>query len=182
MGAYDRITFGAGCFWCLDAVARRIPGIISSVVGYAGGTGPTPTYGSLHTWGAKAGWVEGVEITFDPATISLEQVMDLFFQSHDPTTPNQDGANYGPEYHSTIFYRDESQKETAERVIEQLQATLSRPVVTSLRRYSTFAEAEKEHQDFYNQNPTSGYCRVIIAPKLAKLGLEGSAREPKRPS
>jgi peptide-methionine (S)-S-oxide reductase len=167
----DSITFGAGCFWCLDAIARRIPGIISSVVGYAGGSGVPPTYHSLHTWGAGAGWIEGVQIAFDPEVIGLDDVILLFFQSHDPTTPNQDGANYGPEYHSTIFFKDHTQEAVAQSVIRKVQHTLARPIVTSLRPFTTFVAAEQEHQDFYNQNPYSGYCRVIIAPKLRKLNL-----------
>lgn len=167
----EKITFGAGCFWCLDAVARRVPGILSSVVGYAGGTGVAPDYRSLHTWGASAGWVEGVQLTFDPEIIGLSEVMGLFFQSHDPTTPNRDGANYGSEYHSTIFYVDEQQKHVADDVAGVLQKTLTRPIATTIKPFTTFVEAEREHQDFYTANPQSGYCRVIIAPKLRKLGL-----------
>lgn len=168
-----RITFGAGCFWCLDAIARRIPGIHSSVVGYAGGSGPPPDYRSLHAWGSRAGWVEGVQIVFDSDLITLSDVIGLFFQSHDPTTPNQDGANYGPEYHSTIFYNDQFQKQVAEEVLAALQESYAQPIVTTIRPFTTFVQAEKEHQDFFNVNPRSGYCRVIIAPKLKKLGLGG---------
>lgn len=172
MDTDDRITFGAGCFWCLDAVARRIPGVLSSTVGYAGGSGPEPTYESLHSGGGQSGWVEGVQIVYDPDILSLKDVIDLFFQSHDPTTPNQDGANFGPEYHSTIFYKDHTQKQAAEEVIHELQARLSRPIVTTLKPFTTFVVGENEHQDFYNKHPRAGYCRVIIAPKLKKLGLE----------
>jgi len=165
------ITLGAGCFWCLDAAARRIKGFISSTVGYAGGTGPAPTYWELHSTGSDAGWIEAVQLVFDTRLISIAQVIDLFFQSHDPTTPNQDGANYGPEYHSTIFYNTEDQKAIAENMIQVWSSRLNQPVVTSLVPFSTFVRAESEHQDFYNQNPRSAYCRVIIAPKLKKLDL-----------
>jgi peptide-methionine (S)-S-oxide reductase len=165
------ITFGAGCFWCLDAAARRVPGITSSVVGYAGGTGDPPTYESLHHGGASDGWIEGVQLGFEPDVIGLTDVIDLFFQSHDPTTPNQDGANYGPEYHSTIFYNDQFQLDESRRAIELLQQRLSKPVVTTLRQFTTFVVAEEVHQDFYTKYTNAPYCRVIIAPKLRKLGL-----------
>jgi peptide-methionine (S)-S-oxide reductase len=168
----ERITFGAGCFWCLDAIARRIPGIASSTVGYAGGTGPAPSYEALHYGGAANAWIEGVELEFDAAVITLEQVMELFFQSHDPTTPNQDGANFGPAYHSTIFYRDVAQKQTALSVLKELQPKLRRPIVTTIKPFTTFVAAESEHQDFFNRNRNSGYCRIIIAPKIHKLGLD----------
>jgi peptide-methionine (S)-S-oxide reductase len=167
---HETITLGAGCFWCLDAVARRIPGIVSSTVGYAGGEPPAPSYEELHFLGSR-GYVEAVQIVFDPAVITLESVLDLFFSSHDPTTPNQDGANLGTAYHSTIFHHSEAQLQMAEKVIAELSARLGRPVVTTLREYTTFFPAEPEHQDFYNQNPTNGYCRVVIRPKLKKLNI-----------
>lgn len=171
MDIENSITFGAGCFWCLDAIARRTPGILASTVGYAGGSGRPPTYESLHYGGARNGWVEAVQLSFDPQIITLREVIELFFQSHDPTTPNQDGANYGPEYHSTIFYKDHFQHEDAKAVIADLQKTLARTIVTTLKPFTSFAIAEQEHQDFYNNYPTLGYCRVIIRPKLLKLGL-----------
>jgi peptide-methionine (S)-S-oxide reductase len=166
----ETITLGAGGFWCLDAVARRIDGIVSSTVGYAGGEPPAPSYEELHYIGSR-GYVEAVQIVFDPTVIPLESVLGLFFQSHDPTTPNQDGANLGPAYHSTIFYRNAEQREMAEKVIAELSAILVRPVVTTLREYTTFFQAEPEHQDFYNRNSTNGYCRVVILPKLKKLNI-----------
>lgn len=171
--AVEVITLGAGCFWCFDAIARRTAGILSSVVGYAGGDGPPPTYYDLHYSAHKGdGFVEAVQISFNPAVISLAEVLDLFFQSHDPTTPNRDGANHGPEYHSTVFYHDEAQKSVAEQEAQLLSARLGRPVTTSIRPFTTFHEGEPEHQDFYARNPDLPYCRVIISPKLRKLRKE----------
>jgi peptide-methionine (S)-S-oxide reductase len=161
-------TLGAGCFWCLDAVARRTDGFLSSVVGYGGGPPPAPTYYNLHQRGGS-GFVEGVQLTFDPSVIDFRIVLDLFFQSHDPTTPNRDGANRGPEYHSTIFFHSEEQRRIAEDVIAEQEARLGQRVVTAVRPFTTFFPAEPEHQDFYNANPGHPYCRVIIVPKLEKV-------------
>ncbi|HEV2889183.1 MAG TPA: peptide-methionine (S)-S-oxide reductase MsrA [Frankiaceae bacterium] len=167
------ITLGAGCFWCLDAAARRTTGILSSRVGYAGGTGRPPSYYELHDMRfADSGWIEAVEIEFDRECITFEDVLDLFFAMHDPTTPNQDGANFGPAYHSTIFYRSEQQREASESVVRRLAANLNTRVVTSIIPYSSFHEAEPEHQDYYAANPRAGYCSMIIRPKLRKLGLD----------
>jgi len=170
-GKTESATFGAGCFWCLDAVARRIAGITSSVVGYAGGEGPPPTYQDIHYSDRARGFIEAVRLTFDPSVISYDDIVDLFFQSHDPTTPNQDGANYGPAYHSTIFYESDVQRDTAKQAIEALSAKLGKQVVTTLRPFTVFYEAENEHQNFFDRNPRSAYCRVIIEPKLKKLDL-----------
>jgi peptide-methionine (S)-S-oxide reductase len=167
----ETITLGAGCFWCLDATARRTPGILSSVVGYAGGVGPAPSYHDLHRM-ESSGFVEAVQLTFDPDVIGLADVLDLFFQSHDPTTPNQDGANFGPEYHSTIFFHSEAQRVTALKEIAELSTRLGKRVVTAVRPYTTFFEAEPEHQNFYNENAGNPYCRIVILPKLRKLGME----------
>lgn len=163
-------TFGAGCFWCLDAVARRITGVLASEVGYAGGAGAAPDYWTVHR-GDAPGFIEAVQITFASTLLSFVDLLDLFFQAHDPTTPNQDGANFGPEYHSTIFYHSEPQRRLAENGIHALEGRLGRPVVTTLKPYTTFYSAEPEHQDFYNSNPAHSYCRHIIVPKLRKAGV-----------
>lgn len=166
-------TFGAGCFWCLDAVARRIPGIYSSVTGYAGGAGPAPTYYDIHYSAASGSkFIEGVQLKFDPSQIAYDEILDLFFQSHDPTTPNQDGANVGPEYHSTIYYHGESQRMAASMAARQLSVKLGKPVITSILPFTTFYDAEPEHQNFYSENQRNPYCRIVIIPKLRKLGLE----------
>jgi peptide-methionine (S)-S-oxide reductase len=160
-------TLGAGCFWCLDAIARRSPGIISSVVGYGGGTGPAPTYNELHH--SNSGYIETVQLEFDPEVISFREVLDLFFRSHDPTTANQDGANRGPEYHSTIFYHSDEQRTVAEAAVDFYESAIGRPIITSLCPFTTFFPAETEHQDFFNSNPTHPYCTFVVMPKLAKV-------------
>jgi peptide-methionine (S)-S-oxide reductase len=160
-------TLGAGCFWCLDAIARRTPGILSSVVGYGGGPPPAPTYYDLHR--ADSPHVETVQLTFDPKAIDFRAVLDLFFRSHDPTTENRDGANRGPSYHSTIFCHSVEQRQVAEAAVCHYEALLGRPVVTSLRPFTTFFPAEPEHQDFFNANPTHPYCTFVVIPKLKKV-------------
>lgn len=164
----DVATLGAGCFWCLDAIARQMPGIVSSVVGYGGGPGPAPTYYDLHRRGGPR-YVETVELTFDPETIDYCGVLGLFFRSHDPTAPNQDGANRGPEYHSTIFYRSDTQRHLAVEAIAKEETLLRRPVITKVVPFTTFFPAEAEHQDFFNANPNHPYCTFIIRPKLDNL-------------
>jgi peptide-methionine (S)-S-oxide reductase len=168
----ETITLGAGCFWCLDAIARRISGFTSSIVGYAGDGGPQPTYRTLHSGANQGNWVEAVQLSYDADELTLDDVLELFFLSHDPTTPNQDGANFGSEYHSTIFYTDDEQRERAQEFIRAWQAKLDKPIVTTLRPLGAFYEGEPEHQDFYNQNSGAPYCRLVIHPKLAKLGLD----------
>lgn len=161
-------TFGAGCFWCFDAVARRTPGVLSSVVGYAGGPGPAPTYRDVHMGRGGSSYVEAVQLQYDSKTVGFSSIVDLFFRTHDATTPNQDGANFGPEYHSTIFYHSEEQHQEAGELIRVHQDRLGRPIITSLRPYTTFFPAEVEHQDFYSENPRHPYCRYVIVPKLQK--------------
>lgn len=171
-GSLEVATLGAGCFWCLDALARMTPGIVSSVAGYGGGPGPAPTYWDLHRPGGPI-YVETVELTFDTETIDFRGVLELFFRSHDVTTPNQDGANHGPEYHSTIFYRSDEQQRIALEAIAEEEATLGRPVITTVTPFTTFFPAEPEHQDFFNTNPQNPYCTFIIRPKVQKM--EGDA-------
>jgi peptide-methionine (S)-S-oxide reductase len=158
-------TLGAGCFWCLDALARRTPGVVSSIVGYGGGPGPAPTYWDLHRPDGPV-YVETVQLEFDVAIIDFRGILDLFFQVHDPTTPNQDGANRGPEYHSTIFFHSREQQHEAEEAIADEEARLGRPVITSVVPFTTFFRAEPEHQDFFTANPTHPYCTFVIRPKL----------------
>jgi peptide-methionine (S)-S-oxide reductase len=167
------ITLGAGCFWCLDAAARRTPGIVLSSVGYAGGSGAAPSEHDLHEARvAHSGWVEAVNLHFDPERIPIQEILDLFFAMHDPTTANQDGANFGPAYHSTIFYRSDQQRKAAEESVICVTLRLGKPVVTSLLPFRSFVEAEAEHQNYYNAYPRASYCNVVIRPKLKKLGIE----------
>lgn len=169
-------TFGAGCFWCFDAVARRLPGVESSVTGYAGGSGEAPTYRDVHQsyFGGRKNrqasqWVEAVQVSFRPAVISYRTLIDLMFRTHDPTAPHQDGANHGPEYHSTIYVHTEDQAREADSAVSAWSHSLGRPIVTSVIPFSTFVPAEDEHQDFYGANPSHPYCKYVIIPKLAKV-------------
>ncbi|MET7299167.1 peptide-methionine (S)-S-oxide reductase MsrA [Embleya sp. NPDC005575] len=169
----ETVTLGPGCFWSFDAVARRTPGIISSVAGYAGDHGPPPDYEAYVRHGLNPQkFVEAVQLTFRPHEISFEEVLIFFFRSHDPTTPNQSGADHGSIYHSTIFYADEEQRVRSEKVMDSVRRQLGRDIVTDLRSYGQFFEAESDQQDFYNNHRFEPYCRVVIEPKLRTLGLD----------
>lgn len=171
-GNVETLTVGPGCFWTFDAVVRRTPGVTSSVVGFAGDHGPPPNYEDYLRYGLNPQkFVEAVRLTFRPSQISLEEVLGLFFRSHDPTTPNQSGADVGTIYHSTIFYADEDQRERAEKVTSLVQQELPRTVVTDIRPYQQFFEAGPDQQDFYNRNPGQFYCQAVIRPKIRTLGL-----------
>ena len=137
--------------------------------GYAGGETSNPTYQEVCS--GTTGHAEVVQVTFDPETVSYAEILRTFFAAHDPTTPNRQGADVGTQYRSVILYENEHQKETARSVIEEVEASLSRPVVTELVPLSEFYPAEEYHQDYFDKNPTAGYCRVVIAPKLDKLGI-----------
>ncbi|WP_078648206.1 peptide-methionine (S)-S-oxide reductase MsrA [Streptomyces leeuwenhoekii] len=169
----ETLTLGPGCFWSFDAVARRTPGITSSVVGFAGDHGPPPDYEAYQRYGLNPQkFVEAVQVTFRPDDISLEEILALFFQSHDPTTPNQSGADHGTVYHSTIFYADEDQRVRSEQVMRRVRRDIGKDIVTDLRPYQQFFEADPEQQDFYGKNPAQPYCRVVIEPKLRTMGLD----------
>ncbi|WP_063760674.1 peptide-methionine (S)-S-oxide reductase MsrA [Streptomyces sp. NRRL F-5650] len=169
----ETLTLGPGCFWSFDAVARRTPGITASVAGYAGDHGPPPNYEDYLRYGRNPQkFVEAVQLTFRPDVISREEVLAFFFESHDPTTPNQSGADRGSIYHSTIFYADDEQRASAEKVMELVRQKLGRDIVTDLRPYAQFFVADADQQDFYNQNRGQPYCRAVIEPKLRSLGLD----------
>ena len=165
-GATELATLGAGCFWCLDAIARRTTGITSSVVGYAGGSTAPPSYEQSHD--PAFAHVEAVQLVFEPAVTTFRAILDLFFRSHDPTVANRDGANRGSEYHSTIFYHSDQQRDIAEAATNYCEGLLGRPIRTSIRPFTTFFPAELEHQDFFGANPTHPYCTFVVIPKLEK--------------
>ncbi len=165
--ALEKATFGAGCFWCVEAVFERMDGVQLVVSGYAGGTKKNPTYEEVCT--GRTGHVEVVQITFDPATVSYERLLDLFWQSHDPTTLNRQGADEGTQYHSVIFYHDGKQKIAAEQSKKQAQKIFSDAIVTEIQPLTKFYEAENYHQDYYRNNANAPYCRMVIKPKLEKL-------------
>ncbi|MEU5287037.1 peptide-methionine (S)-S-oxide reductase MsrA [Streptomyces sp. CA-278952] len=167
------LTLGPGCFWSFDAVARRTPGITSSVAGYAGDDGPPPDYAAYQRSGHNPQkFVEAVQVTFQPDEVSIEEILVLFFQSHDPTTPNQSGADRGSIYHSTIFYSDEHQRAAAEKIMDLVRQKLDGDIVTDVRPSGQFIVADADQQDFYNKHRYEPYCRSVIQPKLRTLGLE----------
>lgn len=164
------IILGGGCFWCIEAVYRRIPGVVSADSGYAGGHVDNPDYRQICT--GTTGHAEVVRVTFDPDTVSLAEILEVFWRAHDPTTLNRQGADVGTQYRSVIMYADEQQKQEAERSREQAQEHFSDPIVTEIVPEATFYPAEDYHQDFYENNPRQGYCRMVIQPKLKKLGVD----------
>lgn len=170
MSQHDQATLGAGCFWCVEAVFQRIPGVISVMPGYAGGTKPNPTYEEVCT--GKTGHAEVAQITYDPTKISYEKILEVFWQAHDPTTLNRQGADVGTQYRSAIFYRDEKQKLAAEKSRAEAQKLFNDPIVTEITPLHAFYKAENYHQNYYKNNPNAPYCVFVIKPKLKKLGLE----------
>jgi peptide-methionine (S)-S-oxide reductase len=162
-------TVGGGCFWCTEAVFSELRGVEKVESGYAGGTTPDPSYDEVCS--DTTGHAEVVKITYDPKIISYEQLLRVFFTVHDPTTLNRQGADAGTQYRSVIFYHDQGQKETAERVIRETNESKmwGRQIVTQVSPFKAFYKAEDYHQDYYKNNPTQGYCSVVIAPKVAKF-------------
>lgn len=161
-------TVGGGCFWCTEAVFQEVKGVEKVVSGYSGGTVPgKPTYREICS--GLTGHAEVVQITFDADVISYEEILTIFMTTHDPTTLNRQGADRGTQYRSVIFYHDDNQKEIAEKVINDLTSYYEDPIVTEISPLSIFHDAEKEHQNYYRDNQTQGYCSFVITPKLAKL-------------
>ena len=158
---------GGGCFWCMEAVFERLPGVISVTSGFAGGTTENPTYQQVCT--ETTGHAEVTEIEFDPAKISYQKLLEVFWQAHDPTTLNRQGADEGTSYRSIILYRTEKQKLLAEKSKLEAQKDFHNPIVTEIVPLKTFYKAEDYHQQYYDNNSSQGYCQVVIAPKLEKL-------------
>jgi peptide-methionine (S)-S-oxide reductase len=163
----DIADFGGGCFWCMEAVFERVPGVISVTSGFAGGTTPDPTYEQVCT--ETTGHAEVTEIAFDPAKVSYDKLLDTFWQAHDPTTLNRQGADEGTSYRSIILYRNATQKAAAEKSKAAAQANFRDPIVTEIVPLTKFYKAEDYHQEYYDNNSNAGYCRVVITPKLEKL-------------
>ncbi|MFN2109795.1 MAG: peptide-methionine (S)-S-oxide reductase MsrA [Anaerolineae bacterium] len=162
-------TLGGGCFWCLEAVFDNLKGVLHVESGYAGGTVANPTYRQVCT--GTTGHAEVVQVTFDPAVISFREILEVFFDVHDPTTLNRQGADVGTQYRSAIFYHSEAQKATAETLIAELEAAhvWKSSIVTEVVPFEAFYQAEDYHQEYYRQNQQQPYCRAVIAPKLAKF-------------
>jgi peptide-methionine (S)-S-oxide reductase len=160
--------FGAGCFWCVEAVFERLDGVRSVVSGYEGGENENPTYKQVCN--GDTGHAEVVRITFDPEVISFEKLLDVFWTMHDPTTLNCQGADHGTQYRSVIFYHTFEQRDAAEKSKAAAASSFANPVVTEISPASEFYEAEDYHQDYFRLNPQAPYCSYVIAPKLQKLG------------
>jgi peptide-methionine (S)-S-oxide reductase len=165
----ETATLGGGCFWCLEAVFDQVRGVERVESGYAGGTTASPTYKQVCN--GDTGHAEVVQVTFDPAVVSYRDILDIFFATHDPTTLNRQGADVGTQYRSAIFYHSPQQKEIAEKKIAELSAAgiWDAPLVTQVVLLETFYRAEDYHQGYFRNNPTQGYCRVVVAPKVAKF-------------
>lgn len=165
----ETATFGSGCFWCTEAVFQELIGVKSVVSGYSGGHVENPTYRQVTT--GRTGHAEVVQIEFDPEVISYEEILEVFFETHDPTTPNRQGNDVGPQYRSIILYQGETQREIAERVKNELDKSgkWKKPIVTEIEPFETFYPAEDYHQNYYRSNPNAGYCRYVIRPKLDKF-------------
>jgi peptide-methionine (S)-S-oxide reductase len=163
-------TLGGGCFWCTEAVLQRIEGVLSVVPGYAGGSTPNPTYEEVCS--GETGHAEVISVAFDPNLITYDEILDIFWQAHDPTTLNRQGADTGTQYRSIILYADEAQKTAAEKSRKKAQAKFRDPIVTEIKPLDTFWKAEDYHENYYNTHGSAGYCRMVISPKLKKLHLE----------
>jgi len=165
---YEVATVGGGCFWCTEAIFQEVKGILKVVSGYTGGNAPgRPTYREVCS--GLTGHAEVVQITYDPAVISYQDLLVIFMTTHDPTTMNRQGADVGTQYRSVIYYHNPEQQQTADLVIEELTDSFDAPIVTEVRPLSTFYEAEEYHQDYYKNNSQQGYCNFVITPKLHKL-------------
>lgn len=162
-------TFGGGCFWCTEAVFLDLQGVTAVVSGYAGGHVDDPTYEQVCT--GKTGHAEVIQVTYDPARIAYEDLLRVFFATHDPTTRDRQGNDVGPQYRSVVFYHDEAQRAAAEQVMAEIRAEgiWPAPLVTELKPAPRFWPAEAYHQNYFARNPFQPYCRVVIAPKVAKF-------------
>lgn len=170
MSNTETATFAGGCFWCFEAIFKRLRGVDNVVSGYAGGQTKNPDYEQVVS--DNSGHAEAVQIKFDPNIISYNQLVEIFFRLHDPTTLNRQGPDSGEQYRSVIFYHSESQKETAEKEVEKLERVnvYRDPIVTEIIPYANFYKAENYHQDYYEKNKNSNpYCRLVIDPKIQKL-------------
>ncbi|HUG90723.1 MAG TPA: peptide-methionine (S)-S-oxide reductase MsrA [Planctomycetaceae bacterium] len=166
---HERATFGAGCFWCTEAVFERLQGVHSAASGYSGGDVARPDYRLVCT--GTTGHAEVVQITYDPRVVTYDELLEVFWKTHDPTTPNRQGADVGTQYRSVIFYHTDEQRRLAEQYKRKLDASgaFEAPIVTEIVPFREFYPAETYHQKYFEQNPSQAYCRVVIAPKVEKF-------------
>lgn len=168
-GQKETATFGNGCFWCTEAIFKSLKGVETVESGYSGGKIKNPTYREVCS--GLTGHAEVIQITFDPSVITYDELLEVFWETHDPTTLNRQGADVGTQYRSAVFYHTPEQKEAAEKYKAELnrQNVYNKPVVTEITAFDKFYKAEDYHQDYYANNPTQGYCQMIIVPKLEKF-------------
>jgi peptide-methionine (S)-S-oxide reductase len=178
----ETITLGGGCFWCVEAVYERVPGVISVTSGYSGGHTENPTYHQV--CGGDTGHAEVTQIVFDPQKTSLDKILEVFWQAHDPTTLNRQGADEGTQYRSVIFYHDEKQKLVAEKSKLAAQENFLKPIVTEIVPFKKFYPAEDYHQGYFDANGRQPYCQMVIQPKIEKLEhkkvIETTVQMPKK--
>jgi peptide-methionine (S)-S-oxide reductase len=165
----EKATFGNGCFWCTEAVFERLAGVTAVRSGYEGGAIANPTYDEVSS--GVTGHAEVIEVTYDPKVLTYQELLNIFWKTHDPTTLNRQGADVGTQYRSVIFYHNDTQKALAVKYKNELNKinAFGKPVVTAIDKAQTFYVAEKYHQDYYNNNKNQPYCRAVIQPKLEKL-------------
>jgi len=171
MMAGSKATFAAGCFWCIESAFKRLKGVASATPGYCGGHLPNPTYEQVCT--GTTGHAEVVQIEFDPAVISFDVLLDVFFTLHDPTSLNRQGGDVGTQYRSAVFCHNEEQKRLVEAKIKQLTGGgyFAKPIVTTIENYSEFYAAEAYHHNYFERNPNQPYCAAVVAPKLKKFSV-----------
>ena len=172
----DIVTFGAGCFWCTEAVFLNVKGVLGVESGYSGGKVKNPSYREVCT--GETGHAEVTQITYDPKVVSFEDLLEVFWNTHDPTTLDRQGADEGTQYRSVIYYHSEEQKKLAEVYKKQLESShvFKNPIVTEISPFTTFYKAEDYHQNYYALNPNQGYCQVVIRPKVDKFKKQFAAK------
>ena len=171
----ETATLAGGCFWCIEAVFERVEGVYDVISGYAGGHVENPTYQEVSA--GNTGHAEVCQIQFDPKVISYQQILGIFWQAHDPTTSNRQGADIGSQYRSMIFYHNKEQQEQAELSKAVAAKSFNKPIVTEIVPFTKFYRAENYHQDYYQNNPNVPYCTFVIRPKLEKLKKHGGIFE-----
>lgn len=166
----ERLVLGGGCFWCMEAVFENVKGVLSSVSGYTGGARKNPTYENVCS--GATGHAEVIDIEFDADTISRDELLDIFFAVHNPTTLNQQGADVGTQYRSVVYYDNDEEKESILRAIKKAQENYEQEIVTEVSTLEEVYPAEEYHQHYFKKNPSQGYCQAVIAPKVNKLTVE----------
>ncbi|RRJ90798.1 peptide-methionine (S)-S-oxide reductase MsrA [Flavobacterium macacae] len=167
MKTMQSATFGGGCFWCVEAVIQGLKGVVKVVSGYTGGITIDPTYKDVRN--GDTGHAEVIQVTFDPSIIAYDELLAIFMVTHDPTTLNRQGGDYGMQYRSVIYYHDAGQKAAAEEVLALINPSFDNKVITELSPLGIFYTAETHHQDYYRKNSNAGYCKAVITPKVGKL-------------